>query len=648
MIYVALRQIRGESKVAPVNPAVRRLVRRVAPVLLIGVLPALLLGLGIVRFMLNHFFARAPYLLDSGMLSGLSYQDGLLLETPKIACNYVDLYYDVYVSPLTSLFSALSYVSPVGRLEWFSFLQGAVYVPIGLAVYFVASRLDPASALRRLPITLVAALAFSFHGLVLWMVGYPHFEAAMPGLTCLALAALVTGRTRTAWVCLALAASVRQDGGIHVACAVAPLLFLSWRGVEMTPTRRKLVITIAVAIGISVVGMVSQKLFFHPIPRLSQAYLGDPLYSHLGMEMLARRAWNFVETKQLIYYPFLATCVIAAVRRDARYLLGWIAVMPWFLFSFLAVEEVKAAFFAYGVGPLIVGVFWVYLYGAHLAPVPRRLRAGVFEAVFAVVCLTSTFGAWQAAPDGMRATASDMVFARPKDRAVVHAFVELIHQHRARFGRLHVDGSIATLALEHLEPHEIWQPGMIGVDTLAFHRDSPEAMVIMSDLIANHLDVCTRVRKTGIFICTRDRLPTDTFAGLEVDVMPASFFNSDIVRKNLTIVQIQDRGIWFRYRYNLSGWLGTLPRGTYEWTLTFTLDEPLLLEGDELARLEIVQGNSLLAFTTASKGAHEIKLRFDSKGDAPLAFRFGPRPDSPLIVTNSEVRRITVDAAAHR
>ncbi len=645
MIKVALRQIRAESKVALVSPAVRRFLRRFAPVVLTGVLPALLLGLGVVRYMLNHFFARAPYLLDSGMLSGLSYRNGLLLPPHKIACDYIDVYYDVYVSPMTSMFSALSYAAPVDRLEWFSFVAGAVYVPIGLAVYFVASRLDPASALRRLPITLVAALAFSFNGLVLWMIGYPHFEAAMPGLTCLALAALVTGRTRTAWVCLALAASVRQDGGIHVATAVAPLLFLSWRGVEMTPTRRKLVITIGVALAISLVGMVSQKLFFHPVGRLTQAYLGDPLYSHLSMEVLADRAWRFVETNQLIYYPFLATCLIAALRRDARYLLGWVSVVPWFLFSFLAVEEVKAAFFAYGVGPLIIGVFWVYLYGAHLAPMPRRLRAGVLEAVFAVVCLSSTFGAYRAAPKALWFIAADMAVMKPQDRPAVHAFVAAIHEHRARFGRLHADGAIATLAMQHLAPHEIWNAGMIGVDTLAFHRDSPSQHEIMADLIANTLDVCTRVRKTGILLCTRDRLPADTFAGLAVDVIPASLIYSDFIRKNLTIIKIEDRGIVFRSRYVLNGWLGTLPRGTYEWTLTLATDEPLVLEGAELARLEVVQGDSILAFTTVPRGAREIKLRFDANGGV-LGYRFGARPETPLIITNAQLRRITVDAAA--
>jgi hypothetical protein len=276
--------------------------------LLIGALPALALFIAIARYMLNHFFVRAPYLLDTGMLSGLSYHNGVLLETPKIACNYVDLYYDVYFSPMTSLFSVASYVAPVGRLEWYVFIQALVYVPIGFAVYAVASRLDSASALRRLPITVAAALAFAFSGHVLWMVGYPHFEAAMPGLTCLLLGAVVTGRNALAWISLVLAASVRQDGGIHIAMALSPLIFLRWRGLEMLPSMRKLLVMSGVAVAISAFGMLSMKLFFTPFPRLSQAYLGSPLYSHLNAELLSSRFEHFLSTNQLIYIPFLATC----------------------------------------------------------------------------------------------------------------------------------------------------------------------------------------------------------------------------------------------------------------------------------------------------------------------------------------------------
>lgn len=81
----------------------------------------------------------------------------------------------------------------------------------------------------------------------------------MPGLTCLVLAALVNGRSRLAWVCFALAVSVRQDqdGGIHLAMAMSPLVLLRWRGLAMPPSLRRLLVMSGVALVVSAIGMLS-------------------------------------------------------------------------------------------------------------------------------------------------------------------------------------------------------------------------------------------------------------------------------------------------------------------------------------------------------------------------------------------------------
>lgn len=622
----------------------RRQIGRSAALWLIAIAPALLLAAGVVRFMLNHMFFHAPYLLDTGMLSGLVYRDGLVLPTPQIACNYATVFYDVYVSPLMSLFSALSYVAPVGRLDWFALVQGAVYAPTGLAVYVVASRLEPDSLLRRLPITLFAALAFSFSGIVLWMIGYPHFEAAIPALTCLTLGALVTGRPRMAWLCLVVAASVRQDGGAHVAIALVPLVVLRWRGVAMAPSRRRLVAMICAGIGACIAGTLCQKLLFHPAGRLASVYLGIPPYAHLGASMLAARLRRFVEVDQVIYYPLLATCLVAAIRRDARYLLGWASVAPWFAFNLTAYDDAKAMFFAYADGPFLVGIFWVYVYGAHLAPAHRRLRAAPLEAVLGLVCVASTLGVQRSNSPAMRQLVEDMAVVHRIDRAAVRGFVDALRDRRARFGRLRADGAIATLALEVLEPSEIWGPGATGVDTLAFHRELADAVV--PDLIANQLDACTQVRGTGIVVCAHDRL-RDAFAGVATDELPATFLATSLGARYRNIVAADDRGVVFRNRHALGGTLGVLPPGSYVWTVRLAVDEPVELDGDQLATLEIERDGARMAFASAARNERELRLRFDvDRRTTPILFNFMSRAATPLTVTATQIRRLPTGTTA--
>jgi hypothetical protein len=599
-------------------------------------MPALLPFAGVVRFMLKHFFVNAPYLLDTGMLSGLAYRDGLWLPMPRIACDYANVYYDVYFSPLTSLFSLTSYLVPVGRIAWFVFVQGLVYVPIGLAVGLAASRLEPASAWRRLPITVAAALAFTFSGQVLWMVGYPHLEAAMPGLVCLVLAALLTGRFRLAWVCLALAASVRQDCGIHLALAMSPLVLLRWRGVAMPPSLRRLIVMSAVAVGLSVAGMLSIRLFFTPFPRLAQAYLGSPLYSHLSVELLRARVHGFIDGNQVIYYPFLATCLLAVLRRDAGYLLGWAACLPWFTFCFLAREEVKAAFAVYSIGPFIVAMFWVYLYGAYLAR--RRPSAAVTEALFVLVCIASTLGAYRAQPRPIAFAAREMLRSKRMDRDAVYTFIRAIRDHRDRFRVLRVDGPVAALAMEHLanDPRkEHWTPGLYA-DTIAFHQQSYEKFSIAAGLTANGLEACTHVLHTGLVMCTREPLPADTFAGAAIEPVPATFAFAEIKTTERRFVHFDERGVVIDHPFDLRGTFGTLPRGTYRWTMTLSDAGPAGTE--ERARVEVTQGGRSSSTMMIEAGATSVTLRFDSDGgDIPLRYHLTTRGATPLIITSSRL-----------
>jgi len=629
--------VRVGSTVIAITAGFRRWVIPRLPLILVGVLPTLLLSVGIARYVLNHFYARAPYLLDAGMLSKIVYRDGVFLPLPRIAVDYATSFYDVHFSPLLSLFSVVSYLVPVGRIVWFAIVQGILYAPIGLAVYAVAARLDPSSALRRLPITVLAALAFSFCGMVMWTVDYPHFEIATPGLTCLMLAAVVTDRRRMAWVCFALAAAVKQDAGIHIAMALLPLWFLRGRGVEMPPTRRKLAIMIAVAIGVTVGGIVCQKLFFHPVSRLQQAYIGHPMYAHLSWALLAARLSHFIATGQVIYFPFLATCLIALVRRDGRYLLGWASVVPWFVFNLLAVEETKAAFVAYGIAPFLVAVFWVYLYGAHLAPASRRLRAGVLESILVVVCATSTFG--DNALTAFAPTLRSMAFTQYRDRAPVDDFVESLHAHRADFGRIRIDYAVAALAIESFDLTDRWSPG-VQADTIAFHRFSAEWAGIMPDILLNRLDVCVRVFGTQLIVCSRDKLPARALNGLLLEEFPSLLVFSRLPRPDLPASFRATRDlITVTAGADLESRIGRIPAGHYQWTLH------VLPAGE--ASFEVGQSGVILGSGSVGKGGTTITVPFSTNGNEdPVGYRIVAGTDTDVTVTHAELVRVAEPAPA--
>lgn len=497
--------------------------RRVVRWLLVGVLPTLLVALGNARFIINHFYARAPELLDSGWYSWIVYRAGVLQKNPVTACNYAELYYGVHVSPLTSIFSILSYASPLDRIEWYALFQGFVFAPLGFAVYLVASRLEPDGTCRvRWPIAVIAAIAFAFDAQVLLCVGYPHYEVAIPAFACVFLACLVTERTWLAWIALFLTLSVREDAGIHVGLALLAFAWVNERGPRRFVTRRVLVVLIGISFGASVVAIGLQKLAFHSANLLRSEFLGTPAFGHVTTELLAHRLRYLFRYCPFITIPLVAAAGIAAIRRDPRYLLGWAVGVPWLVFNLLAHWELKSQFAAYTGFPFIISFFWVYLYGAVLAPAQRRLAAPVLEAFVAVTSIATVVAAYADQPWTVSRTFRDMAVVDARTRDASRAFRAAILHRPELFGRLVVDRPVAALALEAIEPSQVFRPEGLdaSVDSVAFHQEDNIAGDLLPALDKNGITRCAHVVDTGWSVCRREPLSLEPLPGVRSEDVP--------------------------------------------------------------------------------------------------------------------------------
>ncbi|HEY5934380.1 MAG TPA: hypothetical protein VIU61_07095 [Kofleriaceae bacterium] len=617
-------------------PPWKRALERFAPITIAGVLPTVVLCIGIAIYTLNHFFNHAPYLLDSGWYSDIVYRAGIFPRNPRLACDYAEWYFGVHFSPMISVFSLLSYVQPLPRIEWYALHQALMFMPFGMATYLLASRVDRPGLLRRLPVTAFAAIAFTFNGQILKMIPYPHYEVAIGGLICLMLGALVTDRPRMAWAFLILTIAVREDGGIHAGLALAPFLYLSWRGATLPVSRRTMIKMIGVAMVSSVFGIFCQKILFDGASVMSIVYLGNPIYSHLSSQVLVDRFWDFYENCQVMFYPFLATCVLAAVRRDARYLLGWAVTIPWFVLNFLASQPQKATFAAYAGFPFVASVFWVYVYGAKLAPEARRLRPIVLEAVFAGICLLATFGMHRAWPAMGKFMEKEVFYLRPSDRAAVHEFVDILGKRRGELGRFHADYSAAAIALESLGDDNGWAPKIPASDAIAFHSESVYRDHLLPDLFTHQLDFCTRIKRTGIVLCTRNRLPAGFFGGLATDVIPSSFVFANSLRRRG--IAVEPRGVTLTGRVGFDAYLGLLPAGRYELVWTLATEGPAA-DATDLIHMRIMVGTEERATVTSRVGDTTLSVPFESKGEELLWFRSESRFPATIVITGASVRQ---------
>ena len=483
-----------------------------------GLLPTLLIGIGEARFILNHFYGRAPYLLDSGWYSSIVYRSGFVQRNPVIACNYAETYYGVHISPLTSFFSILSYAFPIGRVEWYALFQGLTFAPLGFCVYLVVSRAVGPVSRWGTATTVLAAIAFPFSAQSLMCVGYPHYEVAIPSCVAALLACIVTGRRTLAWVFFVLALSVREDAGLHTGLALLPLVLLHARMGKPAFTRRALAALAVLAFVVTGLAMFTQKFFFHSANLFRAEYLGTPTFGHLNMHSLAERFHTLATNCPFITVPFIGSALIAASRRDARYLLGWGVAAPWFFINLLAHQDAKSHFDAYTGFPFLVSLFWVYLYGTMLAKTERALSRVRMGTIFAGICLASSiFGM---SPGAAIFLLKEMAIRLPGNSASVRGFAEALRTRSSDFGRLVVDYPVAALAIETVPPLRVYGPGVAEVDSLAFHQDAVWPAKLSADVSALGLRRCTHVIDTGLSVCRRDALPLDMFLGIPTEEVP--------------------------------------------------------------------------------------------------------------------------------
>ncbi|HSO32182.1 MAG TPA: hypothetical protein VLT33_06700 [Labilithrix sp.] len=496
---------------------------------LAALLPTVLIFWGNACFIWNHFL-EGPYLQDSGWGSALVFHNDFFPKDPPSA-DWRPEYFGIHASLALSFASMLSYLFPGDRVDWYCLFQGAIYAPLGAVVALLVGRDDKRTNVRDALMVGGCALAFALNGQVIACMGYPHYEILGPVGVCTLLAGLAGGRTRLAWAGLAIAICAREDGGFHAASFLAAVLACDWLK-RPFPVKRRLVLTmVAVAVASSVLLIAMQKLFFQHANYLAAVaeggdsvkgldlfrheYLGVPTYAHLSGAVLAQRARAFVEQAGFLLLPMLATAVIAVVRRDARYLLGWVVELPWLLLNFLALQELKSRFAIYTGFPFVVSIFWVGVY-AFVRGEGRRRTLGFL----ASVSLVSTLGSYTSASDAFVSLARRIAYPLPIPSAGIRSFSRTLRANPDAYGPIFVDHGVAAWTLEKLpidarlhgngfiRAHEPLTPAMLAQrDGIAFYKDGFLAPIILRLVTDGGFSSCGRIAGTGVFFCTKEGRP---------------------------------------------------------------------------------------------------------------------------------------------
>lgn len=462
--------------------------------------PALLVAWANAVIIYNHFYFWGPFLHDSGWFSSLVHRNGLMPRSPQSVAHEVVYYWGWHPSLLLSLGSALSYLFPIGRVDWYCVFQAAIYAPLALAVPLLVPKRERTN-LASAALTAACSVAFAFSGQVLCCIGYPHFEIFSAAGCAVMLAALATGRERVAWIGLAMSIATREDGGLHAGTFLAAVLASDLTGRPFPVARRRVVTMAIVAFAATAILVVVQKKLFVSVDAWKHYLAGEPPYAHLTRALLARRLDHFWSRSGFIWMPVAGSVIVAVVRRDGRYLLGWAATLPWFLLNIAALQEIKGELAIYTGFPFVASAFWVgaYARAGDRRPVRVAWRWAPFSA--ALVGLLSLIGLERGQSSAANHIVGEMTFPRPTNRAGMLAFASELGS--GRYGAVRMDPAMASFAVEFarlddLISDEDRRHGLSHGDAFAFFAESSS----LGAQLRSPFRHCAHVARTPMFFCT--------------------------------------------------------------------------------------------------------------------------------------------------
>ena len=452
-------------------------------------------------FILNHFYRYGAVLLDSGLLADLAWHHGVTLRGSDVIGG--QSFYAIHIAPIFVVLSALSWLVPVAMAQWFALVTGVAHSLLAIAVFWILTAEYRMRAGWRIMAAMLLAVAFSFNGLAIAQVRYPHFEILIADGMILFLVAWWRRRYFLAAIFFALCLICREDAGFHLFAVLAVLVALRWRDGTPLPAQKPALIFLTAAFIYSL-GAVALGIALSPgQSSFARVYLGSPPFAHLTPLLVATRAAGFAIERAYIFLPAACAVVWAIAARNPYLLVGYIAFIPWTILHLLARSDLAGTLSSYYGFPYLIAAFWP-LIGWRMTA--RTVAAPAWQPLlgFSVMILAS-FAALSAQHDPGHVPLPGGFVDPPSfaQQARVEQAVAAIPHDRAMLGRMLAADSIASLRPEEFRGEEtFWAGPPARRDTLFYFAGDRDAAAIAALAAASRLTRRYAVRGTPIRIVT--------------------------------------------------------------------------------------------------------------------------------------------------
>lgn len=456
-----------------------------------------------VSLVLYHFYVRGSFVLDAGLEAYLISHGGLRLAYPQALGD--GSYLRSHVAPILGGLSLVRRALPVSDVQFFAGFIGLAHALPGLGAFWA---LRSGLGLRGgggLALAALLGIAFSFNGVALAIVRYPHFEILIVGCVILFAVALAQREPIAATVCFAIALMTREDAGFHLFGILFVLMAVNrWYGIAWQAQRAEMAFA-AVAMTYSAAVLALQLALASGPSAFMQIYAGAAPFAHLRLDVLAERLLGYAVYRAYLVLPAAIALIWAVWARNPYILVGYIALLPWGLLQLIANSEIAGTLSGYYAYPIMLASFWP-LVGVLFDW--RRRGAAAETAVpvlaFAAMVAVSFAGVAQQYNPG-RLDLAKAFLAPPSlaRQAMTDRAVAQLARSKPALGTLLAGTSVVALAPDDFTPREtVLGRGSARPDTVVYLARGYESQAARRIAEANGLDRHYRVPGTAIRIAT--------------------------------------------------------------------------------------------------------------------------------------------------
>jgi hypothetical protein len=324
----------------------------------------------LVRTSVLNVFYSAGDMIDPGWFSTLAWHSTWRLAGPPA---FSGSFFADHMSPIFWLTSAVSYVLPLPKIEFFAAVLGATYALFAAGVCRAWQMGDERAGLAQGLAAVAIALAATFSAVGMQALRLPHHEMMIPAFGLWFFIAMAERSYRWAAVWFVLCLMVREDAGFHLA-GILVLWGLAVTFYRQAYSEARPIWYFAIAaLGYAALAFLFMHTAFAPNV-FSRVYSGDPPWHHLTAQFLSERFWFYLTERSYATLPLLVTLVWAAFSRNPLLPLGYIACLPWMAMHFLAFGYTSGTLSYYYSFPLWLGLAWP-LVALHLWPRENTRRA---------------------------------------------------------------------------------------------------------------------------------------------------------------------------------------------------------------------------------------------------------------------------------